>query len=190
MDKLLELDQKTFLTADGKVLKHLQKLKTLNLRVTARRDVSCFSWQIERLIRRDLNLVFIQLCKRTRHAPTRRTIHAMITDIMSSGELFNAEVALSYPAAEHEVIVPASPVPVFLCTPDCSFLLRAMLNVDRTIGQLNSLVEKNLIDRADRDKLVTGFLRGYYDLKLYLSAKIEQSDKSMAELKRENRGLS
>lgn len=65
-----------------------------------------------------------------------------------------------------------------------------MLNVDRTIGQLNSLVEKNQIDRADRDKLVTGFLRGYYDLKLYLSSRIEQSGKSMAELKRENRGLS
>lgn len=180
MNELLELDSKTFLTADGKVLKNLQKVKALNIRVTAQRRIACFSWQIERIIRRDLHFVFILLCKRTRHAPTRQIIHAMIADIMSTGEMFNAEVASSYPAAGDELIVPASPFPVYLCTSDCSFLLRALLNVDRTIGQLNALYAKNRIDLADRNHLMEDFMRGYFGLKVYLGANSELSEQSIS----------
>ena len=182
---LLELTDNADLTLDGKVLKGAKKVEKLGIRVESRVMCHFYSWQIDRYARRDYNFTFRRICNQCRNYKLRKTVKALLADIMSRGEILKDEVEKINSNIFSLEVSEFSSRPFRLCSAECASLVKAMANADLLIAKLNIAVKQGLISMNDAGNLIRYFLVSFLNLKNFLQGRISPANKTLKELSEE-----
>jgi hypothetical protein len=171
------LDDGKILTADGLIIKNIDAVEIINVRLENRTEYLFYSWQACRIVRRDFNFVAAKLFHRERRRGGREQVNGLVHEVRLQAEMLLMEC--------HEFIdVPKSEgriVPLRLVTPSAASLFRAFQMADTAFAKLNHAVDCGTLAGNLVHSYTHPFEAAWSDLKMYCSTR-NQQEKSAHEL--------
>jgi len=174
---LILLDDGKVLTADGLIIKNINAVEIINVRLENRTEYLFYSWQACRIVRRDFNFVAAKLFHRERRRGGREQVNGLVHEVRLQAEMLLMECHEFNDAPKSEGRI----VPLRLVTPSAASLFRAFQMADTAFAKLNHAVDSGTLAANVVHSYTHPFEAAWADLKMYCSTR-NQQEKSAHEL--------
>lgn len=171
------LDDGKVLTADGLIIKNIDAVEIINVRLENRTEYLFYSWQACRIVRRDFNFVAAKLFHRERRRGGREQVNGLVHEVRLQAEMLLMECHEFNDAPKSEGRI----VPLRLVTPSAASLFRAFQMADTAFAKLNHAVDSGTLAANVVHSYTHPFEAAWADLKMYCSTR-NQQEKSAHEL--------
>ena len=154
------------LTRQGKVLKNMDRIESVNTRMEKRVIAHVRSWQVARMLRRDFNLfsshLFFRMIKAT--IEEKRAIEQLIGEILAQATVLTFAVK-EIPGVVIDETFDVETIPVRLVSRETSYLYRAITNLDEPLVRLESAYRRSVLSREEFREIVRPGREAYTDLR-------------------------
>lgn len=171
------LDDGKVLTADGLIIKNIDAIEIINVRLENRAEYLFYSWQACRIVRRDFNFVGAKLFHRERRKGGREQVNGLVHEVRLQAEMLLIECQEFDDAPKSEGRL----VPLRLVSPSAASLFRAFQMADTAFAKLNHAVESRKLAGNLVHSYTHPFEAAWSDLKMYCSTR-NQQEKSAHEM--------
>ncbi|WP_194726354.1 hypothetical protein [Noviherbaspirillum malthae] len=160
--------QNTFKTAGGKILRYLDRVEGVRATREMRLEARVTSWEVDRILRRDFNLVSQKLYRACSiwSPPERSVVRELITEFILHGEYLVGKSSMYEVTRE----IPAEYVtPVRIISAESNHIYRTLVTADAAMMRLKCAVIDGLITREERTHHFNEAMAPYSQLKLILT---------------------
>jgi hypothetical protein len=171
------LDDGKVLTADGLIIKNIDAIEIINVRLENRAEYLFYSWQACRIVRRDFNFVGAKLFHRERRKGGREQVNGLVHEVRLQAEMLLMECQEFDDAPKSEGRL----VPLRLVSPSAASLFRAFQMADTAFAKLNHAVDNRKLAGNLVHSYTHPFEAAWSDLKMYCSTR-NQQEKSAHEM--------
>lgn len=172
--------QNIFRTAGGKALRYLDRVEGVRATREIRLEARVTSWEVDRVLRRDFNLVSQKLYRACSiWSPSERSVvRKLITEFILHGEYLAGKSSMYEVTRE----IPAEYViPVRIISAEANHIYRTLVTTDAAMTRLKCAVIDGLITREERSHHFAEAMAPYSQLKMILTGQ-KQLTKTAREL--------
>jgi hypothetical protein len=169
---LYVVSERVDLTQQGKVIKNINAIKSIQAPMEHRTVATVHSWHIGRKLRRDFNLysrqIFFRMLKAAREE--KNALHLLTGELLGIGEVLRLNIQ-KIPGVIIYENFNTETIPVRLISRETSFLFRALMSFDVPLARLESAYKRDAISSDIFQENITPLTNAYADLRSFIFSK-------------------